>query len=108
MRCVIIAFFLTYVGFAQSNIEVIQYSAEFVKENEISLKPFRQYDTKTLYMSKSSSTFAKHKVEFIPTIILFYNGEEVYRIEAGISLQLPEDAIEQINNKIETIIESKF
>tara|TARA_R100001224_G_scaffold96155_2_gene65926 strand:+ start:335 stop:661 length:327 start_codon:yes stop_codon:yes gene_type:complete len=108
MRCVIIAFFLTYVGFAQSNIEVIQYSAEFVKENEISLKPFRQYDTKTLYMSKSSSTFAKHKVEFIPSIILFYNGEEVYRIEAGISLQLPEDAIEQINNKIETIIESKF
>ena len=108
MRCVIIAFFLTYVGFAQSNIEVVQYSAEFVKENEISLKSFRQYDTKTLYMSKSSSTFAKHKVEFIPSIILFYNGEEVYRIEAGISLQLPEDAIEQINNKIETIIESKF
>jgi len=52
--------------------------------------------------------FAKHKVEFIPSIILFNNGEEVYRIEAGISLQLPEDTIEQINNKIETIIESKF
>ncbi len=108
MRCVIIAFFLTYVGFAQSNIEVVQYSAEFVKDNEISLKAFRQYDTKTLYMSKSSSVFAKHKVEFIPSVILFYNGEEVYRIEAGISLKLPENTIEQINNKIETIIESKF
>ena len=108
MRCVIIAFFLTYVGFAQSNIEVGQYSAEFVKDNEISLKAFRQYDTKTLYMSKSSSVFAKHKVEFIPSVILFYNGEEVYRIEAGISLKLPENTIEQINNKIETIIESKF
>ena len=82
MRCVIIAFFLTYAGFAQSNIEVVQYSAEFVKDNEISLKPFRQYDTKTLYMSKSSNVFAKHKVEFIPSVILFYNGEEVYRIEA--------------------------
>ena len=108
MRCVIIAFFLTYVGFAQSNIEVVQYSAEFVKDNEISLKAFRQYDTKTLYMSKSSSVFAKHKVEFIPSVILFYNGKEVYRIEAGISLKLPENTIEQINNKIETIIESKF
>ena len=108
MRCVIIAFFLTYVGFAQSNIEVVQYSAEFVKDNEISLKAFRQYDTKTLYMSKSSSVFAKHKVEFIPSVILFYNGEEVYRIEAGIILKLPEKTIEQINNKIETIIESKF
>ena len=59
-------------------------------------------------MSKSSSVFAKHKVEFIPSVILFYNGEEVYRIEAGISLKLPENTIEQINNKIETIIESKF
>ena len=108
MRCVIIAFFLTFASFAQSNIEVVQYSAEFVKDNEISLKAFRQYDTKTLYMSKSSSVFAKHKVEFIPSVILFYNGEEVYRIEAGISLKLPENTIEQINNKIETIIESKF
>ena len=108
MRCVIIAYFLTFASFAQSDIEIVQYSAEFVKENEISLKPFRQYDTKTLYMSKSSSVFAKHKVEFIPSVILFYNGEEVYRIEAGISLKLPENTIEQINNKIETIIESKF
>lgn len=101
-------FFPDLCRFCSIYIEVVQYSAEFVKENEISLKPFRQYDTKTLYMSKSSSTFAKHKVEFIPSIILFYNGEEVYRIEAGISLQLPENTIEQINNKIETIIESKF
>jgi len=108
MRCVIIAFFLTYVGFAQSNIEVVQYSAEFVKENEISLKPLRQYNTKTLYMSKASSVFAKHKVEFIPSVILFYNGEEVYRVESGITLKLPEDTIEKINEQIENIIESKF
>ena len=108
MRCVIIAFFLTYVGFAQSNIEVVQYSAEFVKENEISLKPLRQYNTKPLYMSKASSVFAKHKVEFIPSVILFYNGEEVYRVESGITLKLPEDTIEKINEQIENIIESKF
>jgi len=108
MRCVIIAFFLTFASFAQSNIDIVQYSAEFVKENEISLKPLRQYNTKTLYMSKASSTFAKHKVEFIPSVILFYNGEEVYRVESGITLKLPEDTIEKINEQIENIIESKF
>jgi hypothetical protein len=108
MRCVIIAFFLTFASFAQSNIDIVQYSAEFVKENEISLKPFRQYNVKTLYMSKASSVFAKHKVEFIPSVILFYNGEEVYRVESGITLKLPEDTIEKINEQIENIIESKF
>ena len=108
MRCVIIAYFLTFASFAQSDIEIVQYSAEFVKENEIDLKPFRQYNVKTLYMSKASNVFAKHKVEYIPSIILFYNGEEVYRVEAGISLKLPEDTIDQINEEIETIIESKF
>ena len=108
MRCVIIAYFQTFASFAQSDIEIVQYSAEFVKENEIDLKPFRQYNVKTLYMSKASNVFAKHKVEYIPSIILFYNGEEVYRVEAGISLKLPEDTIDQINEEIETIIESKF
>ena len=108
MRCVIIAYFLTFASFAQSDIEIVQYSAEFVKENEIDLKPFRQYNVKTLYMSKASNTFAKHKVEYIPSIILFYNGEEVYRVESGITLKLPDDTIDQINEEIETIIESKF
>ena len=108
MRCVIIAYFLTFASFAQSDIEIVQYSAEFVKENEIDLKPFRQYNVKTLYMSKASDVFAKHRVEYIPSIILFYNGEEIYRVESGITLKLPDDTIDQINEEIETIIESKF
>ena len=106
--CVIIAFFLTFVSIAQSNIEIIQYSAEFVKDNEISLKNFRGYEVNTLYMSKASSQFAKHKVKYIPTIILFNNGEEVFRVESGISLKLPENTIQLIQEQIEEIIESKF
>ena len=107
MRCVIIAYFLTFVSFAQSDINIVQYSAEFVKSNEISLKPFR-YDTKTLYMSKAQDEFKKLNIKYLPTIILFYNGEEVYRIESGISLKLPENSIQLIENQIEEIIESKF
>ena len=105
MRCVIVAFFLTFASFAQ--IEVVQFSAEFVKANEISLKSFRQ-DTRTLYMSKAQDRFKKLNIKYIPTVVLFHNGEEVYRIESGISLKLPENSIELIENKIEEIIESKF
>jgi len=101
----VIALFVSVVSSAQ--IEIIQYSAEFVKSNEISLKSFR-YDTKTLYMSKAQDKFKKLNIEYIPTIILFYNGEEVYRLESGISLKLPENSIDLIENEIEEIIESKF
>ncbi len=101
----VIALFVSVVSSAQ--IEIIQYSAEFVKSNEISLKSFR-YETKTLYMSKAQDKFKKLDIEYIPTIILFYNGEEVYRLESGISLKLPENSIDLIENEIEEIIESKF
>lgn len=102
----VIALFVWVASSAQ--IEVIQYSAEFVKDNEISLNSFRSYDTNTLYMSKASKLFAQNKVEYIPTIILFNNGEEVFRVESGISLKLPENTIQLIQEQIEEIIESKF
>jgi len=66
MRCAIIAFFLTCVSFAQTDIEIIQFSASFVNDKEISLKGFR-YDTKTIYMSSSQDIFKKHNVKYIPT-----------------------------------------
>jgi len=102
----VIALFATVAINAQ--IEIVQFSAEFLKDNEISLKSFRSYETKTLYMSKESAMFKKLDIKYIPTLVLFNNGEEVFRVESGITLKLPENTIEQINNKIETIIESKF
>ncbi len=107
MRCAIIAFFLTCVTFAQTDIEIVQFSASFVKDNEIELKSFR-YDSETIYMSDSKDKFNKYNIKYIPTIILFYNDEEYYRVESGISLKLPDNSIELIENKIEEIIESKF
>lgn len=108
--CVItlIVCFVSAASLAQADIQVIQYSAEFVKDNEVSLKPFKAYDAKTLYMSKESSAFKKHNIKYIPTIILFYNDEEVMRVESGISLKLPDNAIQRIEEEIEEIIDSKF
>lgn len=91
-----------------AQIEIVQFSAEFLKDNEISLKAFKSYETKTLYMSKESAMFKKLDIKYIPTLVLFNNEEEVFRVESGISLKLPENTIELIENKIEEIIESKF
>ena len=91
-----------------AQIEIVQFSAEFLKENEVSLKPFKAYDAKTLYMSEASNAFKQHEIVYIPTIILFYNEEEIMRVESGISLKLPDDAIQRIEEEIEEIIDSKF
>jgi protein-disulfide isomerase-like protein with CxxC motif len=104
--CAITAFLWTFASFAQ--IEVVQFSAEFLKENEVSLKAFRSYETKTLYMSKESAMFKKLDIKYIPTLILFNNGEEIIRVESGISLKLPDNAIQRIEEEIEEIIDNKF
>jgi len=91
-----------------AQIEIVQFSAEFLKDNEISLKAFRGYETKTLYMSKESAMFKKLDIKYIPTLVLFNNAEEVMRVESGISLKLPDDAIQRIEEEIEEIIDSKF
>jgi len=91
-----------------AQIEIIQFSAEFLKDNEISLKSFRSYETKTLYMSNESAMFKKLDIKYIPTLVLFNNAEEVMRVESGISLKLPDDAIQRIEEEIEEIIDSKF
>ena len=102
----VIALFVTVAINAQ--IEIVQFSAEFLKDNEISLKSFKSYETKTLYMSKESAMFKKLDIKYIPTLVLFNNEEEVFRVESGITLKLPENSIELIENQIEEIIESKF
>ena len=51
----VIALFATVAINAQ--IEIVQFSAEFLKDNEISLKSFRSYETKTLYNYSLTKAF---------------------------------------------------
>jgi|TARA_R100001460_G_scaffold55140_1_gene94463 hypothetical protein len=104
----VIALFVWVANYSQSNIEVIQYSAGFVKDNEISLNSFRGVETKTLYISKNKSLFDKRSIKYLPTVVVYHNGEEVIRIESNISLKLPSNTVDLISLEIEEIIESKF
>tara|TARA_R100000808_G_scaffold5352_5_gene16375 strand:- start:982 stop:1320 length:339 start_codon:yes stop_codon:yes gene_type:complete len=112
MRCVIIpiVFFVTFAtkGQIKDDISVVQFSAEFVKSNEISLKPFKDYNIQTLYLSKNQDIFQKEKITSLPTIILYNDGEEVLKIDGGISMKLPDNCIDQINEHINKILETRF
>ena len=103
----LILFFTTQLLYSQS-ITVIQFSAEFLKDNEISLKEIKNANTETIYLSKQGKLFTKHEIVYIPTLLLLNNDEVVLRIESDISLKLPENALEEIQEHIDEIIESKF
>ena len=100
----------TVSGYSQykDGISVVQFSAEFVKENEISLKQFDDHNTHLFYLSKHGEHFTKEEIIYIPTVILFHNGEQILKIESGVTLKLPENTIDKIENAIDEILENTF
>ena len=108
---VLIMFLYTSTAFAQvkkDGISVVQFSAEFVKSSEISLSIFKDYNTQTLYLSKNQKVFQKEKITSLPTIKLFSDGEEIIKIEGGISLKLPENCLETLQKHIDVLLEQRF
>lgn len=92
----------------KEDISVVQFSAPFTKDSEISLKKFDDYNIYTFSILEKKEIFEKENIKYLPTIVLYNNGEEVVRVESGISLKLPENTLEIIEEKIDEIIESKF
>ena len=108
LKILLLLFTLTGYSQYKDGISVVQFSAEFVKENEISLKKFDNHNTHLFYLSKHSDHFTKEEIIYIPTIILFHNGEEILKIESGVTLKLPENTIDKIENAINEILENTF
>lgn len=105
MRCVIIAFFLTFASFAQTeSISIIQYTASFAEQ--VTLEDYKDYNINTYFISKSPDKFKD--IKYYPTIILFNNEEEELRIESGISLKLPDNWKELLNEHIDLLLEQRF
>lgn len=102
--------FFTIGSYSQykDGISVVQFSAEFVKDNEISLKKFNDYNIHLFYLSKNQKHFDSEGIIYLPTVMLFYNGETILKIESGVTLKLPEDTEKQLNNAIDKILEDKF
>jgi len=86
----------------------VQFSADFVKSNEISLNAFKDYNTQTLYLSKNQKIFQKEKIASLPTVILYNDGDIVLKIDGGISMKLPENTQQTIQEHIDKILETRF
>ena len=108
--CVAIALFAFSVTHSQSykdDISVVLYSAEFIKDN-YSLKAFKEHNINTFYLEKDKKIHANENIIFLPTICLYNNGELIEKIEAGISMKLPESTQERIQEHIDNLLQDKF
>lgn len=109
--CVIFALFVSTVTVSQSykdDISVVLYSAEFIKNDDFSLKPFKEHNTHTFYLAKSKNIHANDKIIYLPTICLYNNGELIEKIEAGLSMKLPNSTTERIQEHIDKLLQDKF
>ena len=96
--CVVFALFVSTVTVSQSykdDISIVLYTAEFIKDN-YSLKPFKEHNINTFYLSKDKKIHANDKIMYLPTICLYNNGELIEKIEAGIAMKLPNSTTERI------------
>ena len=92
----------------KADISIVQYSAPFTSDSEISLKPFNDFHIYNFCITEKPDIFKKEKIKFLPTVILYNNGKEIIRVESDITLSLPEDCKDTILKHIDKLIESKF
>ena len=109
--CVVFALFVSTVTVSQSykdDISIVLYTAEFIKNDDFSLKPFKEHNINTFYLAKSKDIHAKDKIIYLPTICLYNNGELIEKIEAGLSMKLPNSTTERIQEHIDKLLQDKF
>ena len=92
----------------KNDISVVQYSAEFVKDAELDLSKFREYNTYVFYMGKHKDIFKNDNIKYVPTLIIYQDGKEILRVESGINLKLTENTRKEMKNKLNELLENKF
>lgn len=101
----VIALFVTVAINAQTeSISIVQYTASFAEQ--VNLEDYKDYNSKTYFISKSPDEFKN--IKYYPTIVLYNDGEEELRIESDITLKLPEDWKEQLNEHIDYLLSQRF
>ena len=91
-----------------SQIVVTHFNAEWNAPNKAEwVGDLTDCDITYVDIAKSPKLQQKHKVVVVPTIIIFQDGEEVKRYQAGISFKMLATK-DELQDKIDEIIMSSF
>ena len=103
--------FLPFISFSQSipgeGLIVAEFNAPFSNTKCKYLDKLDDCDIVRIDISKNTKAQGKYKIAVVPTLIIFYDGEEKGRFQANIMMQL-EATQEEVQEKIEEIIMEDF
>jgi hypothetical protein len=99
---------LTFSQSYKDGLVVIQYSADFVKTHEVDIGELKEVEAIRLYLTQHPQVFKKEEIKYLPTVVLYHNGKTIVRIESDISLQLPDNTLEELQSHINKIVKQKF
>ena len=86
---------------------VVEFNAPFSGTKCEYLDELTDCDLAKIDISTQPKLQAKHKIVVVPTLIVFYDGEEVARFQANIMMKL-EATQEEVQDKIDETIMSDF
>ena len=86
---------------------VVEFNAPFSNSKCEYLDDLEDCDVVKIDISKDAKAQGKYKIAVVPTLIIFYDGEEKGRFQANIMMQL-EATQEEVQEKIEEIIMEDF
>ena len=110
-KLLLILLFLPFLSFSQKvpgeGLVVVEFNAPFSNSKCEYLSKLSDCDVVKIDISKNAKIGPKHKIAVVPTLIIFYDGEEKGRFQANIMMQL-EATQEEVQEKIEEIIMEDF
>ena len=102
---------IPFLSFSQKvpgeGLVVVEFNAPFSNSKCEYLNKLSDCDVVKIDISKNTKAQGKYKIAVVPTLIIFYDGEEKGRFQANIMMQL-EAPQEEVQEKIEEIIMEDF
>jgi hypothetical protein len=103
--------FIPLISFSQDipgeGLIVAEFNAPFSNSKCEYLGELSDCDIVKIDISKNSKLQSTHKIASLPTLIIFYDGEEKGRFQANIMMQL-EATKEEVQEKIDEILMEDF
>ena len=100
--------FLLFVATVSAQIEVVQYNAGWNSSNNVEwVEELTDCEVSYIDIAVKPKQQVKNKIEVVPTIIIFDEGEEIERFQADISFSIKATR-EEIQEIIDELIVNKF
>ena len=100
--------FLLFAATVSAQIEVIQYNAGWNSTNDVEwVEELTDCEISYVDIAAKPKQQVKNKIEVVPTIIIFDEGEEIERFQADISFTIKATR-EEIQEIIDELVVNKF